>query len=164
MRGEQRKRQFIDSRVQGALVIQVLRQWLLFFLATFVLLLGIELMFGEQSWTLGEHLGALWERCGVLYLAILVMLPAFLRDTVKLSHRFVGPVIRVRNELNRLADGHVVEPIRLRKRDYWQDLADAANRLIEAAEASAPAEQPAEAARTWSCEQPTDRPAELVRS
>ena len=42
MRSNKRKREFIDSRVQGALVLQVLRQWVLFFLATFILLLGIE--------------------------------------------------------------------------------------------------------------------------
>ena len=164
MRSNKRKREFIDSRVQGALVLQVLRQWVLFFLATFILLLGIEYMFGEPGWTIGEHISALWERCGLVYLAILVMLPAFLRDTVKLSHRFVGPVVRVRNELNRLADGQAVKPVQLRKRDYWHDLADALNRVLERIEVVS-GEEP-QPSPPWPAakEKSTERPAELVRS
>jgi hypothetical protein len=167
MRSNQRKREFIDSRVQGALVLQVLRQWVLFFLATFVLLLGIEYMFGEPGWSIRDHISALWERCGLVYLAILVMLPAFLRDTVKLSHRFVGPVVRVRNELIRLADGQQVKPVQLRKRDYWHDLADAMNRVLERIEVVSdeePAPTPPWAGAKEKKEKSTERPAELVRS
>jgi hypothetical protein len=164
MRSNKRKREFIDSRVQGALVLQVLRQWVLFFLATFILLLGIEYMFGEPGWTIREHISALWERCGLVYLAILVMLPAFLRDTVKLSHRFVGPVVRVRNELNRLADGQHVKPVQLRKRDYWHDLADALNRVLERIEVVSGEEPKPSPPWAGAKEKSPERPAELVRS
>jgi hypothetical protein len=170
MRGEQRKRQFIDTRVQGALVLQVFRQWALFFVGTFVLLLSIEYMFGERHWTLGDHLRELWERCGLVYLSVLVLLPAFLRDTVKLSHRFVGPVVRVRNELNRLAEGRHVEPIQLRKRDFWHDLAEAFNTALARLEQPAADTPPPEWRRTPpppatpSPSPETARPAELVRS
>jgi hypothetical protein len=149
--------------VQGALVLQVLRQWLLFFVATFLLLLGIEYMFSEPGWTIGDHVSALWERCGLVYLAILVILPAFLRDTVKLSHRFVGPVVRVRNELNRLADGQRIAPVHLRKRDYWHDLADALNRVLERIEVVSEESEPAPP-RPLTRNQPAERSAELVRS
>jgi hypothetical protein len=164
MRDEKRSRQFIDSRVQGALVRQVLRQWVLFFVATFILLLGVGYMFGERHWTFAQHLADLWDRCGLVYLAILVMLPAFLRDTVKLSHRFVGPVVRVRNELHRLALGQVVEPVRFRKNDYWHDLADALNRVVARAQEWPTVDQ--EPAPVWppAAQQPRERSAELVRS
>ena len=51
-------------------------------------------------------------------------------DTVRASHRFVGPLVRLENELRRLADGESVRPIQFRAGDQWHSLADQFNRVL----------------------------------
>jgi hypothetical protein len=46
-----------------------------------------------------------------------------LRDLVRLSHRWVGPILRLRSALNALSRGESISPIRFREGDYWQELA-----------------------------------------
>ena len=52
-------------------------------------------------------------------------------DSVKLSNRFVGPIIRFRKSIRDLSHGKTVQPIVFRGDDYWQELADDFNEMIE---------------------------------
>ena len=59
----------------------------------------------------------------MFFIVALLMIPVYLYDVINLSHRFVGPVLRVRRELRRMAERESVAPVKLRKNDFWQDLA-----------------------------------------
>eukprot|EP00487_Bulimina_marginata_P013030 TRINITY_DN9716_c0_g1_i1.p2 TRINITY_DN9716_c0_g1~~TRINITY_DN9716_c0_g1_i1.p2 ORF type:complete len:110 (+),score=0.71 TRINITY_DN9716_c0_g1_i1:162-491(+) len=72
-------------------------------------------------------------RTGPMLFAAFVMLPIFVVDLCKFSHRFVGPLIRLRKGLQQLADGKSVQPIKLRKHDFWQSTIDDFNRVIDSA-------------------------------
>lgn len=122
-REQQRKRQFIDRHVQGAIIIQVVRHWCLFFVGVSLILMVLQKLFGDPNLTIFEHARAVLKQHTSLCLISLCMLPTFINDLIKMSHRFVGPVMRVRSELRRLADGQPVRPIQLRKNDLWQGLA-----------------------------------------
>jgi hypothetical protein len=54
-----------------------------------------------------------------------------LYDTLKLSHRFAGPIVRLRNGLSAWGDGKEVQPIKFRQNDFWNELADHFNRAVE---------------------------------
>ncbi len=60
-----------------------------------------------------------------------MFLPIVVYDAIRYSHRFAGPVMRIRQTVSRLADGENVPPIVLRKGDFWTDVADEVNRLNE---------------------------------
>ena len=62
-------------------------------------------------------------------LASLAVLPIILLDVLRLSHRWVGPVFRLRATLHSLTLGEPVPPIRFRDGDFWQDLARDVNVL-----------------------------------
>lgn len=51
-----------------------------------------------------------------------------------ISHRIAGPLLRMQNELKRVAEEKPFQlrPIQFRKKDYFPDLADAFNRAVEA--------------------------------
>ena len=58
-------------------------------------------------------------------LAVLMLLmPIFLRDTLKLSNRFAGPMFRLRTALKTMSSGQVPGPIKFREGDFWLEAAD----------------------------------------
>jgi nitrate/nitrite-specific signal transduction histidine kinase len=59
----------------------------------------------------------------VTALAAVLVLPIVLRDLLRLSHRWVGPILRLRAALSALSRGEHVPPLRFREGDYWQELA-----------------------------------------
>ena len=52
---------------------------------------------------------------------MLLLLPVFLRDTLKLSNRFAGPMYRLRIALQSLAAKQSASPIKFRAGDFWQE-------------------------------------------
>lgn len=67
-----------------------------------------------------------------------LLMPLVLYDVVRLSHKFAGPMVRLRNSMKRCAAGQAVEPVHFREGDFWQEIADSFNAIqarIEALEA-----------------------------
>ena len=75
-------------------------------------------------------LSSMWHQYKLLAVVFLVVLPAFLYDLVQLSHRFAGPITRLRNEIRRAARGEKVKPIHFRENDFWQEMAEEFNALL----------------------------------
>lgn len=132
MKKTRRNKRFIDRKVQLALVFQVLRHWLLFLWGAFVVLSIMQVLFGDPNRSLVEHLGAVWSHHALFFIVALLLIPVFVNDVINLSHRFVGPVLRVRGDLRRLAEGQSVPPIKLRKNDFWHGLAADFNAALAA--------------------------------
>ena len=133
-RSNARKRFFVDFRVQGALVVRVVLYWLTCLFAIMLLLLGWDMFSGPtQPWNV--HWRALVSHFQPAAVASLVILPAVLVDIVRLSHRFAGPMFRLRQSLHDLAQGKPVPAIRFRHGDFWQEFADDFNtvaaRIVE---------------------------------
>jgi signal transduction histidine kinase len=86
---------------------------------------------GGSSESLGANFKKLVGHCEPALLAALAILPILLLDCLRVTSKFAGPLVRLRNELRNLADGKHVEPLRLRKNDLCIELADEFNRLVE---------------------------------
>jgi nitrogen fixation/metabolism regulation signal transduction histidine kinase len=63
----------------------------------------------------------------VLLFNVIVLIAA----NIYYSHRIAGPVYRMKKVVQQKLDGQKVEPIRFRKDDEFQELADLVNRLME---------------------------------
>ena len=74
--------------------------------------------------SLDEHLALFPRRNGLTYLVLLLLMPAFMWDTVRLSHRFAGPVQRLRRMMKELAEGDDPGELRFRDGDFWRELGD----------------------------------------
>ena len=73
----------------------------------------------------------LWGYFSPAIVASVVVLPLFIFDILKLSHKIAGPLERLSAEMQKLADGESVEPLRFRDGDYWPELAEKFNELAE---------------------------------
>jgi len=120
-----RRRLFVDSKLQGAVVFRIVLYWLVCQFMTAVLLGGCKTVTGADH--VAEEMG-LFCRCALF--STLGFLPLAVFDMVRLSHRFAGPMVRYRRAMHDLGRGEHVEPLRFRDGDYWQDLATDFNAVL----------------------------------
>ena len=124
-----RKKVYVDAPVQGALAARIVMHWGIFFSLMTVSLFTLEWFLSGTQRSVGEHIGEIWNKYAFFFLLMLAVLPTFIYDTVKLSHRFAGPIMRLRDGLKQLADGEQVRPIKFRENDFWRDMSDDFNRV-----------------------------------
>jgi nitrogen fixation/metabolism regulation signal transduction histidine kinase len=125
----QRKKLFIDASVQGSLIRRVISHWLVFVVVAFVVSFILQVL-TDPFRPLSAHFKDMWWTHGPFLIVVLFLLPAYVIDTIKLSHRFAGPVFRLRRAIRDVADGKTPQAIKFRKDDFWQDLAGDYNAML----------------------------------
>lgn len=125
-----RKRLLVADEVQHLLLLRVTMHWVLFIVATcMVLALWIYCIDMPMASAAERHTAFL--RISIpLLVCSLVTVPVFVYDIAKLSNQFAGPITRIRNSLARYLEGGKIDPVSLRKNDYWHNLAADFNRLV----------------------------------
>ncbi len=125
-----RSRLWIDRQIQGALAMRVMLHWCVFaFVACFVTL--IFQFIADPFQPFSAKLQNIWRNQGPFLLTIILLLPAFAYDTIKLSHRFAGPILRLRKSLRAIAQGEEIQRVQFRDNDFWRGLAEDFNTLID---------------------------------
>ncbi len=66
-----------------------------------------------------------------VFVLLLVLVPVMAWDTIRFSHRLVGPLIRFRQAMRELAAGGQVRPIKLREDDYLVEMRDEFNAMLD---------------------------------
>jgi hypothetical protein len=129
-----RSRRYVDRNVQGRLVLAAMRYWTLsVFLVAGLSLVGWLFVYpGIGTFISSEATAAVYLPMFVTAVAIATLLaPLALWDLVRLSHRFAGPMVRLRRALAELSAGGDPGAIRFRKKDFWHEMADQYNELRE---------------------------------
>jgi hypothetical protein len=124
-----RKKKFIDSRVQGALARRIILHWLVF-LSVALLVSFILQVLTDPFRPLTAHLGNVWWTHGPFLLVTAFLLPVFVVDTIKVSHRFAGPIFALRRAIREIAQGKPPRKLKFRRKDFWQNLADDYNAML----------------------------------
>ena len=126
-----RRRYFIDKKVQGALIRQLLTHWMIANFVVFSYLLVLQMFSTGMQGTFSEHVTAIWERYAPLIVVAVTFFPVFLYDAVRLSHRFAGPMVNLKRYLKSLANGEAVSPLKFRDKDFWQELTGDVNAIAD---------------------------------
>jgi hypothetical protein len=124
-----RKKQFIASSVQGALTRRILYHWLTFMLVTCLVSFILQVLANPFE-PLAAHFENLWWAQGPFLLVMVFLLPVFVFDTIKISHRFAGPIFSLRRAIREVADGQPARRLQFRRRDFWRELADDYNTML----------------------------------
>ena len=125
----QRRQKFIDSKVQGALARRIIFHWLMFVSVAAVAALLLQVL-SDPFRPAGDHLQNVWYTHGPFIVVMLFLLPVFVMDTIKLSHRFAGPIFSLRRTMREVADGQPPKKLKFREGDFWHDLATDYNAMI----------------------------------
>jgi hypothetical protein len=125
-----RRKLFVDRAVQGSLLRRVALHWAFYFTGL-VIVLGIFYVLKSLATSEPMSVNEFFQDHMITFIVLLALVPVFLYDTLKLSHRFAGPIVRLRNGLSAWGDGEEVKPIKFRQNDFWNELADHFNRAVE---------------------------------
>jgi hypothetical protein len=125
-----RKKTFVDAKVQGALVRRLVLHWVSFISVAALVAFCLQVLTNPFQ-SLQVHAQQVWWTHGPFLMVMFFMLPVFIVDTIKLSHRFAGPIYRLRNTIRGLAHGEPFKPVKFRDVDFWQGLAEEFNLMIE---------------------------------
>ena len=143
MHPNRRRKLYVDRQVQRALLSRLVLYWLSCLTVVFGILAGIPLV---MFWfAFGEPVSPLrvLHSTGTYYYPIVIasalVLPLFVWDCARVSNKFGGPVLRLRQTLRQLAEGQVVEPLKFRDDDFWHDVAEDFNRVITRVQDAVPA-------------------------
>lgn len=126
----QRKKKFVDPQVQGALIRRLILHWISFVAVASVLAFFLQVL-SNPFRPISQHAQQLWWTHGPFILVMIFMLPVFVVDTIKLSHRFAGPIYRLRHTVRNIAQGGDVKLLKFRDFDFWQGLAVDFNSMIQ---------------------------------
>jgi hypothetical protein len=124
-----RKRNYIDSCVQGSLSRRIIGHWLVFLSMAAVVSFVLQVL-SNPFQPLAAHVRNLWWTHGPFLLVMVFLLPVFVMDTIKLSNRFAGPVYSLRRAMREVVQGKPPRKLRFRKNDFWHALADDYNALL----------------------------------
>ena len=121
-----RKHLFVDRKVQGALIARVVMYWVVCLITIALMLLCWDIITGPAR-MFYLHFDDMWFFYGPAAIASFLLLPLIIVDIIRVSNRFVGPMLRLRRSMRALARGEYVEPIEFRSNDFWYDFADEFN-------------------------------------
>lgn len=121
---------FVDPIVQGRLAWKVILYWFFCLLAVEVFV-ACWLVWLETPRSSLELVGLVMRVCAIPFAASLLLLPIVILDSIRFSHRFAGPMVRIRRSMKEMADGLPGKPVILRDGDFWNDFAADYNRLVD---------------------------------
>jgi hypothetical protein len=124
-----RTKRFIDATVQGALARRIIFHWLVF-LAVASLAAFILQVLSNPFRPLTAHVNDMWLTHGPFLLVLVFLLPVFIVDTIKISHRFAGPVFALRRAIREIVQGKPPRKLNFRRHDFWHDLANDYNAML----------------------------------
>ena len=120
---------FVDRELQGQLLLRAIAYW-------FFGVLGMTLLVAYWQLHLRKPIAfditkiEFWKSFGPIILLSLGFVPVLAFDLIRLSHRAVGPLVRIRNGLQEMALGRVPTPLNVRADDYWKGLCDDYNAAV----------------------------------
>ena len=124
-----RGRKYIDKPIQGTLLRRLIAHWVIFVIAFCAVSATLQILLDPLQ-PIGEKLAECRNNFATFVVVSLVLVPIFVYDSIKLSHRFVGPMVRFRSAVRELADGENPRPVTLRAGDFWQEFATDFNRMM----------------------------------
>jgi hypothetical protein len=124
-----RRKKFIDAPVQGSLVRRVIFHWMMFLIVTALVSFMLQVLSNPFKPVSFHWNNMVWTH-GPLMIVMVFLLPVFVVDTIKLSHRFAGPIFGMRRAMREIVQGKPPRQLRFRSNDFWHELADDYNAML----------------------------------
>ena len=125
-----RRTALVDPEVQGGVLKKIAVHWVVFFVCNAVALTIWIRLFEQPDAGWGQTFSDTLKRFLPFFIISLALIPAFTWDTLKLTNRFAGPILRLRATLAEASRGDAVEPLHFRTNDYWQEIATNFNTML----------------------------------
>jgi len=124
-----RSKKYVDADVQGALARRLIFHWVIFLTIAFVTAFVLQILVNPFR-APAEHLQNLVWNQGPFLLVLVCLLPVFVIDSIKVSHRFAGPICNLRQAMRSIVQGEPPKKLKFRDQDFWKGLADDYNAML----------------------------------
>ena len=125
-----RHKQLVDPDVQLGILRKIAVHWSIFFVCNAVALMIWIRLFEQPDAGWGQTFADTLRRFMPFFIITMALIPAFVWDTLKLTNRFAGPILRLRNALADASEGRAVSPLRFRSNDFWKEIAEEFNQAL----------------------------------
>lgn len=125
-----RRRTLVDPEVQGGVLRKIAIHWVLFFICNALAMMIWIRLFEQPDAGWGQTLSDTLLRFLPFFIITMALIPAFVWDTLKLTNRFAGPILRLRSALADASAGRAVSPLHFRNNDFWQEIAENFNSVM----------------------------------
>ena len=125
-----RKKLYVNKEVQRALILRSILHWY-FYMCAILLTVVICTAIRDPSQLALKLVFKAFVYFSPAIIASVLLLPLFVYDILKSSHRVAGPICRLRNEMIKLSNGEDVKELRFRPGDHWTELAEDFNVLAK---------------------------------
>jgi hypothetical protein len=126
-----RRKALVDPEVQGGILRKIAVHWVVFFVCNAMALMIWIRLFEQPDADWGQTFGDTLRRFLPFFIITMALIPAFVWDTLKLTNRFAGPILRLRSALSDASAGRAVAPLHFRTNDFWQEIAKNFNSVID---------------------------------
>lgn len=126
-----RRKALVDPEVQGGILRKIAVHWIVFFICNALALMIWIRLFEQPDADWGQTFGDTMRRFLPFFVITLALIPAFVWDTLKLTNRFAGPILRLRAALSDASAGRAVEPLHFRSNDFWKEIAHNFNAVLD---------------------------------
>ncbi len=126
-----RRNTLVDPEVQGGVLKKIAVHWGVFFVCNALALMIWIRLFEQPDASWGQTFSDALKRFLPFFVITMALIPAFVLDTLKLTNRFAGPILRLRSALSDASRGESIEPLHFRTNDYWQEIAKNFNSVME---------------------------------
>ena len=132
---ERRRQYWVNPTLQWALIVRSCAYWVCSALTVYAVL---AVWFAAERLTAGAALEqiSVFSPLRAIVLSQVCLLPIFLVDSIKLSNRVAGPLLRMQRGLRALGTDERVVPIEIRQGDFWADLIDEFNGAVARTQSS----------------------------
>lgn len=126
---KQRKTILVEKQVQGALGWRIAAHWFVFLGLSVSVTCSLQMLSNFEQANLWSRLeAAMLSQVGSI-VVLLALLPWFVHDSLKLSNRFAGPMVRLQKSIVELTNQDETSPVVFRSGDFWQEIASSFNEL-----------------------------------
>lgn len=126
-----RSRSYIDPSVQGSLLRKLSFHWLVLIAVNCGVFGAWVWLFERTEASSSDALSTACSKCLPFLVTSAALLPVFLFDTLRMTSRFAGPALRFRAALSDASRGLPVRSMHFRHDDFWQEMAENFNTLLQ---------------------------------
>jgi hypothetical protein len=141
----QRKQLYVSNSIQGTVIGRFAVYWVGYHMTLFHGMLLYGFLRGNVlrsvtggGMTFWDYYVKFFAANNSILICAALIAPILLWDTLIVTHRIAGPVVRFKKALKQLSQGEEVAPIKLREKDLMVDLKEAFNEFLASRERNAP--------------------------
>jgi len=108
----------MNPEIRNKIIVQAIRKWSTYAFATLLFVSLGSIWMRPSAPAVGQVLNNAFSLAPVAF-ASLLMLPFLIREMLADKNRVIGPIRRLRGELQKLREGQALRTLRLRDGDHW---------------------------------------------